>query len=241
MEATAVKEPVRTVSTFKLTNFAKRCIDLSLATLALVIVSPLLVLVGILIVALEGRPVFYRSRRFITKDKSVNILKFRTMTPDATSPKYRLNERYMRNGFLDIPLDCEVYTPIGRILERTQIVEMLQLLNIIFHGMSFIGNRPLPKENIELLRCMFPEWERRFDSPAGLSGLSQIVGKLNQSPAQRIQLEHMYSTVYINPGGNILRIDGFIWYFTLRLLFFGKYISIDEAKALVRSSGGTVD
>ena len=42
---------------------------------------------------------------------------------DAASPRYRLAERYMRNGYLDIPRECEVYTPIGRLLEKFQVVE----------------------------------------------------------------------------------------------------------------------
>ena len=43
------------------------------------------------------------------------------------TPKYKLKERYMKDGYLDIPLNCEAYTKIGRILERTQVVELLQL------------------------------------------------------------------------------------------------------------------
>ncbi len=229
--------PAATVVDLKITNLIKRIADILISLLLLSALIPILVLVSALIFVLEGYPIFYVSKRFISLDQCVSILKFRTMVKDATSPKYRLRERFMRDGYLDIPLNCEVYTPIGRFLERTQLVEVLQLFNILFHGMSLIGNRPLPRENIMLLK-QFPGWEGRFFSPAGLTGLSQVVGKLNQTPLQRMELECLYSSTYKEKGGNILLCDLFIAYFTVRLLFFGKPLSFDGAKRLIMSANG---
>ena len=141
----------------------------------------------------------------------------------------------MRDGYLDVPPDCEVYTPIGRFLERTQIVEVLQLFNIILHGMSLIGNRPLPNENIKLLK-QFNGWEGRFASPTGLTGLSQIVGRHNQSPQQRLELECMYSNLYRQRSANVLKCDMYIVYYTVRLLLFGKVVPIEDAKQIVRAA-----
>ncbi len=241
----AVRSPTDTVGLstpveieFKVSNFLKRVADILFSLLLLALLFPVLILVSTLLFVLEGYPVFYISRRYISLDQCVSILKFRTMAKDATSPKYRLRERYMRDGYLDIPLDCEVYTPIGRILERTQLVEVLQLFNVLFHGMSLIGNRPLPLENIQLLK-QFKGWEARFDSPAGLTGLSQVVGKLNQSPAQRLELESLYSSVYRSKSGNILLCDLFIVYYTVRLLLFGKYLSLEQARQLAIAASGT--
>ena len=221
----------------KISNGVKRVADILISIVVLSLLMPILILVSALIFVLEGYPVFYISRRFIALDQCVSILKFRTMVRDADSPKYRLRERYMRDGYLDIPLDCEVYTPIGRILERSQLVEVLQLFNILFHGMSLIGNRPLPLENIELLK-QFKGWEGRFDCPAGLSGLSQIVGKLNQNPEERLELECLYASVYKSQSGNILLCDLCIMYYTIRLLLFGKPISIEGAKRLAIAASG---
>ncbi len=222
---------------FKISNLAKRVIDILTSVILLTLLFPILVLASALIFVLEGYPIFYISRRYISLDRCVSILKFRTMAKDATSPKYRLKERFMRDGYLDIPLSCEVYTPLGRLLERTQLVEMLQLFNVLFHGMSLIGNRPLPRENIELLK-QFKGWEGRFDCPAGLTGLSQVVGKLNQSPEQRLKLERLYSSVYTSKSGNILLCDLAIAYHTVRLLLLGKPLSIDGAKRLVMFASG---
>lgn len=222
---------------FKVSNLAKRLTDIFLSVLILTLLFPLLVFVSLLILILEGYPIFYISKRYIALDQCVSVLKFRTMVKDATSPKYRLKERYMRGGYLDIPLDCEVYTPIGRLLERTQIVETLQLFNVLLHGMSLIGNRPLPRDNINLLK-QFDGWEGRFASPTGLTGLSQIVGKLNQTPQERLELECSYSNLYRDKGANILLCDVYIVYYTIRLLFLKKALPIDQARRIVLTATG---
>jgi len=154
------------------------------------------------------------------------------MVKNATDPKYKLKERFMRDGFLDIPLDCEVYTPIGRILEKTQIVELLQLFNVIIDKMSLIGNRPLPFDNLVLLK-KHRDWTRRFDSPAGMTGISQVVGKLNLTPKERLELEGLYSDVY--EKGNILKCDILIIYYTIHLILFKKETSKAEAFNLLKS------
>jgi len=222
---------------FKLSNLGKRIADLVTAVTLLTVLFPFLIVVAFAIFILEGYPVFYISQRFIAVDQCVTVLKFRTMVKDATSPKYRLRERYMREGYLDIPLECEVYTPIGRLLERSQIVETLQLFNIMLHGMSLIGNRPLPRDNILLLK-QFDGWEKRFNSPAGLTGLSQVVGKMNQSPQGRLELENLYSSLYRKKGANILICDIYVAYYTARFLLFKMPLPMDEAKRIVQIASG---
>jgi len=224
----------------KLSNILKRIVDILIAAALLVALLPILLLAAALIWILEGAPIFYMSRRFISEDKSVTIFKFRTMVKDATSPKYQLRERFMRDGYLDIPLECEVYTPIGKLLERSQLVETLQLLNILFDGMSFVGNRPLPKDNIELLK-KFDGWQERFDSPAGITGISQIVGKYGLLPQQRLYLERMYASIYKNPGGNIILCDLYIIGYTVLLLLTGRYLNYGKAVALLIRCGANKD
>lgn len=222
---------------FKLSNVFKRVVDILLSVALLTVMFPLLVLIALLIFISEGYPVFYISQRYISLDRCVSILKFRTMVRDATSPKYRLKERFMKEGFLDIPLECEVYTPIGRFLERTQLVEILQLFNVLVHGMSLIGNRPLPRENVLLLQ-KFGGWERRFGSPAGLTGISQVVGKQNQNPQGRLELEGLYTQLYRTKGRNILLCDLYITYYTVRLLLFKKALPVERAMDILSPASG---
>ncbi len=211
----------------------KRIFDILISLMLLVVFSPVLLLAAIMVLVLEGRPVLYVSKRLVSMEKMVSIPKFRTMVKDAKSDKYKLEERFMRDGFLDIPLTCEVYTGIGRILERTQVVELLQLLMVLRGYMSFIGNRPLPLGNANMLR-KFPGWDGRFKSPAGISGISQVVGKYSLEPRERLDLERMYSQVYKH--GNVVKCDLAIIYHTARLLLTGKTLPLEKAKKLLFDS-----
>lgn len=213
-----------------ISHFVKRALDVSVASILLLLIFPLLVLVALLVLVFEGWPIFYVSKRYVSLDRSIPIFKFRTMVKNAKSAEYKLNERFMRDGYLDIPLSCEVYTPIGRVLERTQFVEMLQLLNVIFHGVSLVGNRPLPWENLMLLK-KFNGWEERFDSPAGITGITQVVGKLNQQPEERIELERLYSKLYKH--GNVLKCDFLIAWYTVQIVVSGKPLTIEAARQLM--------
>lgn len=217
----------------KISRLIKRIFDIFFASSLLILLSPILGLVCSLLYFIEGRPIFYTSERYISSTQKIKIFKFRTMKVDALDPKYRLEERFMRDGYLDIPLECDVYTPIGRILERFQIVETLQLINILVNRMSLIGNRPLPLKNIEMLK-KFSGWERRFNSPAGITGISQVVGKLNLKASERIELEGLYSDSYLR--GNILKVDLLILFYTICFIFLGKSINIKSARTLLLRS-----
>ena len=217
----------------KISRIVKRALDISCAIIFLILFSPILGFICLLLFIIEGRPIFYNSERYISCEKKVKIFKFRTMRVDALDPKYDLEARFMKDGYLDIPLECEVYTPLGRILERLQIVEALQFINIIFNGMSLIGNRPLPKKNIEMLK-KFNGWEGRFDSPAGITGISQVVGKLNLKACDRIELECLYSKSYLN--GKILMVDLMIVFYTIVFIFFGKSLNVEDARKLLLRS-----
>lgn len=208
----------------------KRFFDLFVSIILAIISAPIIILVSVILYATQGRPLFYVSSRYIKVDKHIKVYKFRTMQKNALDSSFNLEGRFMRNGYLDIPLDCEVYTPIGRFLERTQLVEILQIYNIIFNGMSLVGNRPLPARNIELLK-EFNGWEERFESPAGLSGISQIVGKLNLRPETRLELECLYSRLY--KTGNVFKVDLLIIYYTALYILTGKSIDIERARELL--------
>jgi len=211
----------------------KRSFDILVTAVLMLIFAPVFLCAAVLLLLTEGRPIFYISTRYIGLNRPVRVIKFRTMVRDARSPKYELKERFMRDGYLDIPLDCEVYTPVGRILERLQIVELPQLLNVLIDGMSLVGNRPLPKENVELL-AQFPGWEKRFESPGGITGISQVVGKLNLTPAKRLRLESLYSKVY--QEGNVFRCDCLIiWHTTAGVLLRNEGITLERSEALLLS------
>jgi len=218
-------------------RFIKKLEDLFFSLICIIIFSPIMILFILLLLIFQGFPIFYISNRMVGTDKTIKIVKFRSMVKDAKSDKYQLEKKFMRNGYLDIPLTSEVYTPIGRFLERSQIVELPQLFSVFFGQISFIGNRPLPKKNVEILKKEFPkEWDKRFQSPCGMTGISQIVGKYRLSSEQRLSLEALYSEVYRN--GNILKADTYIFFSTIILLMLRDsvaYRSFDNAYNLLQS------
>jgi lipopolysaccharide/colanic/teichoic acid biosynthesis glycosyltransferase len=210
----------------------KKVEDIVFSLFTLIIFLPIIIIIIILSFFIQGRPIFYVSERIVGLQKKIHIIKFRTMVKDAKSPKWGLEEKYMRDGYLDVPIFSEVYTPFGRILEKTQLVEILQVFHVLFNHMSFVGNRPLPEKNVELLKKRFPEtWQERFKSPAGMTGITQVAGKFNLTSEQRLELESLYSKVY--QEGNILKADAYIFFSTIILLLLkdaSAYRSYDSAK-----------
>ena len=213
----------------------KRIIDIIVALVTLICFSPILIILFLISFLLQGWPVFYISKRLIGPENEINIYKFRTMVKDAKSIKYDLDNKYMREGYLDIPLTSEVFTPIGRFMEKTQFVELPQLIAVLFGKMSFVGNRPLPKKNVDILKDKFQDdWQNRFNSPSGITGIAQISDKFTLTTQQRFELESLYSKVY--QEGNILKADLYIFLSTIILLILNDkeaYRSYENARNIL--------
>lgn len=149
----------------------KRCLDLMVSTTALVVWSPLLLLIALL-VKLDGGPVFFKQRRVGLLGQEFDMLKFRSMCVDAEA---RLQELLKQNEkgegmTFKIKNDPRI-TSIGRILRKTSLDEMPQLINILLGNMSLVGPRPaLPRE----VARYTPADRRRLLAKPGLTCLWQV-------------------------------------------------------------------
>jgi lipopolysaccharide/colanic/teichoic acid biosynthesis glycosyltransferase len=178
----------------------KRVIDILGASTVLLCASPFLLLTAALIKLESGGPIIYKSKRSGTGYQVFDFLKFRSMYSDADT---RLKEiehlnQYADNGdgktptFMKVKNDPRI-TRIGRIIRKTSIDELPQLINVLRGDMSLVGNRPLPLYEAEQLTK--EDWAYRFLAPAGLTGLWQVSkrGGDDMSAEERIALDVSYA------------------------------------------------
>lgn len=140
---------------------AKRLLDLSIAVPALVLLSPVMLMVAAMVAARLGRPVLFRQERPGLAGKPFTIFKFRTML-DARAA----------DGTL-LP-DAERLPPFGRWLRSTSLDELPELWNVARGDMSLVGPRPLLTQ---YLSRYSPTQARRNDVPPGLTGWAQVNGR----------------------------------------------------------------
>jgi lipopolysaccharide/colanic/teichoic acid biosynthesis glycosyltransferase len=139
----------------------KRVIDVTGASVALVLLSPFLAVIALLVRVRMGRPVLFRQQRPGRGGRPFEMTKFRTMT-DRRGP----------DGAL-LP-DAERLTHLGRFLRRTSIDELPELLNVVKGDMSLVGPRPLLMEYLPLYS---PAQARRHEVRPGITGWTQVNGR----------------------------------------------------------------
>jgi lipopolysaccharide/colanic/teichoic acid biosynthesis glycosyltransferase len=181
------------------TPITKRVFDIVSSGLALVVLSPVLLLVALAIKLDSKGPVIYKSKRVGTGYKIFEFYKFRTMRMGADKEIQDLSALNQYSGensksaFIKIKNDPRI-TKLGQFFRNTSIDELPQLYNVFKGDMSLVGNRPLPLYEAEMLTSN--EWTQRFLGPAGLTGLWQISkrGKNEMSEYERKKLDNFYAT-----------------------------------------------
>lgn len=163
-------------------RFVKRCMDVVLSILLLILASPIMLLTAIAIKLYDGGKVLYKQTRCTIGQKEFSIYKFRSMVEDAE-----------KDGVarLASQKDSRI-TPVGKFIRATRIDELPQLFNIIKGDMSFVGPRPERPEIIKKYIQKIPEFEYRTKVKAGLTGYAQIFGKYNTSPYDKLKLDVYY-------------------------------------------------
>ena len=139
---------------------------------------PLIVLAALLIKLEDGGPVIYRQERVGLRGRTFDVLKLRTMVPDASEKLAELKERNERHGPLfKLAADPRV-TRVGRFLRTTSIDELPQLINVLRGEMSIVGPRPaLPSEFAQFDSDLI----ERAHVPPGITGLWQVEARDNPS------------------------------------------------------------
>jgi exopolysaccharide biosynthesis polyprenyl glycosylphosphotransferase len=166
----------------------KRAFDIAGALLGLLAIAPLMAVIVIAIKLDDGGPIFFRQRRVGRYGDHFHMLKFRTMVPDADSLKESLrNRNEAQEGLFKIADDPRV-TRVGRLLRKSSLDELPQLLNIIRGEMSVVGPRPLVVDEDQRVEGWY---RRRLELKPGMTGPWQILG-----PA-RVPLREMGAIDYL--------------------------------------------
>lgn len=171
----------------------KRMLDILGALAGLILLSPLFLLLSIFIKAVSPGPVFFKQKRVGYMGRTFTLWKFRTMKVDNETTTHRQHVCNLINGDdpmrkLDEKKDPRII-PLGRVLRRSCLDELPQLINVLRGDMSLVGPRPcLPYEARE-----YHLWQkRRFDTIPGMTGLWQVSGKNRTTFKEMIRLDIAY-------------------------------------------------
>ena len=167
----------------------KRTFDLVGSALLLLVLSPVLIVCAVAIRLTSSGPVIYRSPRPGIGGEIFDCLKFRTMYEDADERQAALEHHNELEGALfKIRRDPRV-TPVGRLLRRWSIDELMQLINVLRGQMSLVGPRPLTVRDYEKLE----DWHRkRYLVLPGMTGLWQVSGRAELEFDELVRLDFLY-------------------------------------------------
>ena len=185
----------------------KRLGDILVSGIALIILAPLMLVIGICIKMTDGGTVFYRQCRLTKNGKTFNVLKFRSMRMDAEKD----GVARLSTGTAD-----DRITPIGRFIRAVRIDELPQLFNILKGEMTIVGPRPERPEIAAQYEKEMPEFALRLQAKAGLTGYAQVYGRYNTTPYDKLLMDLRYIA---NPS---IAEDFKICMATIKILFMAE-------------------
>jgi lipopolysaccharide/colanic/teichoic acid biosynthesis glycosyltransferase len=143
--------------------YIKRVFDFVLSLIALVILSPVFLVVSIVLLLTGEHTVFYLQERIGYKNRVFKIIKFATMLK---------NSPHIGTGVITVRNDPRV-TRVGRFLRKSKINELPQILNVLFGDMSIVGARPQMKKGFDLFS---PAVQKLiFNTPPGITGIGSVI------------------------------------------------------------------
>ena len=151
--------------------FLKRAFDIVISLIAMVMLAPVFIFIGIA-VKLDGGPIFFRQTRYGLHGREFGMLKYRSMCVDAEAKlKDLLAKNEKKEGITFKMKDDPRITKIGKIIRKTSLDELPQFLNVLKGEMSIVGPRPPIQREVELYE---QRHRRRFNVKPGITCLWQV-------------------------------------------------------------------
>ena len=177
-------------SKIKAYDILKRFIDIIIGTIGLIICIPIFIIIGIAIKIDSKGPVFFKHKRIGKHGKKLEIYKFRTMIENAEEAMKNFTEEQKKEFAENFKLENDPrVTRVGKILRKTSLDELPQIINILKGEMSIIGPRPVVRSELE----KYGSNQDKFLSVApGLTGYWAANGRSDVSYEERMALELYY-------------------------------------------------
>ena len=175
---------------FKVGSFImKRTLDLTVSSLALLLLAPLLIVIAIAVKLDSSGPILYRAQRIGRKGRNFSCFKFRTMVVNADELKKKLEHMNERDSILFKMANDPRITSVGKFLRKYSLDELPQFLNVLRGDMSLVGPRPPIASEVE--KYDLPHL-RRLDVLPGITGLWQVEARQDPSFDSYISLDTAY-------------------------------------------------
>lgn len=198
-------------------RFIKRLMDFILSLIAIIVLSPVLLVVAILVRTKLGSPVIFKQKRPGLNEKIFTLYKFRTMTDE-------------RDKFGELLPDSVRLTKFGKFLRSTSLDELPELFNILKGDMSIVGPRPLLEQYLPLYN---EDQKHRHNVRPGLSGWAQVNGRNAISWEDKFDLD----VEYVNNVSFLL--DWKIIFLTLKKVFVREGINSETSVTMEPFKGST--
>lgn len=167
---------------FVIAKFFKRLFDIFSSFIAILLLTPLWLIIAIAIKCDSKGPVFFKQERRTKNGKVFKMLKFRSMV---------VNAEKTGAGLFNYKDDPRV-TKVGRFLRNSSIDELPQLFNIFIGNMSVVGPRPCVVYELGDFDTLNKRYKKRFEMKAGLTGLAQVMGRNDISWDEKVEYDNQY-------------------------------------------------
>lgn len=181
----------------------KRTIDIIISLIIIIPFLPIWLIISLMIKFTSKGPIFFLQKRPGKHKKIFKIFKFRTMKPGS--------EKMIKGQ--EVMKDDNRVTSIGKLLRRTKVDEIPQVLNVLKGDMSLVGPRP---ERVESLEDYDSQISKRLDMKPGMTGLAQVSGNIYLSLEERYKLDVLYTEKFS------LKLDAIILIRTIGVVLAGE-------------------